>query len=420
MTGASNMAIVRGGGAAWYNPAGLHTSEINQFDLSVSAFVLRVRDFSRVFRVKLPSGDYFPEAEEITIQPIPSALVYERRFTRELTGALAILVTQADTLDLTGDLDRSETFPGQTEPTRLSARADISTQLQTYRIGPGFSWEVTPRVRLGLATYVVYSSLRDSSVLRLVAQNSEATAEALGSSRRRLTSFGGQAVLGAQWELGEGLAAGVTLRSPVVAFGQTGSISSEASVLSSAAGFPGQEYATTDSPEIPATAGALAEPAQLVVGLAYKQERWWVGAEVEVTPPLVKPEVAIDEGGEWNVRAGGRLWIGDDYSIGLGAFTDRDPTSRTFRTGEGIVDYYGGAAGFEWRSKYSIHEGESSRPLTFSTTVALRYALGVGDLESLVFAPRAATLDEFRTIRPATERVYFHALTLQLGSSLAF
>ena len=31
MTGSSNMAVVRGGGAAWYNPAGLHTTEINQF-----------------------------------------------------------------------------------------------------------------------------------------------------------------------------------------------------------------------------------------------------------------------------------------------------------------------------------------------------------------------------------------------------
>ncbi|NUO52529.1 MAG: hypothetical protein HOV80_27090 [Polyangiaceae bacterium] len=420
MTAGSNMALVRGGGAAWSNPAGLHTSENNQFDLTVSAFVLRVRDFSRVFRAELPSGTYFPEAEEVTIQPIPSALVYERRLTKDVTAALAILVTAADTMDLTGDLQRTETFSNTPEPVELSARADISSQSQTYRIGPGVSWEISPRVRLGLSTFLVYSSFRDSSVLRLVAKSSAGTAEALGSSRRRISGFGGQMALGAQWELGGGVIAGTTLRTPVVGFGQTGSLSSETSVLSSAGSFPGEQVATTLRPDVPITAGLLSEPAQLVAGLAFKQPTWWLGAEVEVTPPLVRPELAIDEGPEANVRVGGRIWIADAYSLGLGAFTDRDASRSTFRTGEAVVDYYGGATGFEWRSRYSVNDGEETRPLVFSTTVALRYALGIGDLESLVFSPSAATLDEFRRVRPASERVYFHALTVQLGSSLAF
>ena len=57
-------------------------------------------------------------------------------------------------------------------------------------------------------------------------------------------------------------------------------------------------------------------------------------------------------------------------------------------------------------------------PLTFSTTVAFRYAIGLGELQGLVFAPKQATLDEFRRIEPTDEHVYFHAMTLQLGSSL--
>lgn len=420
MTGGSNMAIVRGGGAAWYNPAGLHTAETNQFDLTVSAFVLRVRDFSRVFEAKLPSGSYFPEVEGITIQPIPSALVYERKLTPELTGALAILVTQADTLDLTGDVHHTETFANSAEPVDLSGRADISTQIQTYKIGPGFSWQVSPRVRLGLSTYVAYASLRDSSILRLVAKTPAGTAGALGSDRRRISGFGGQAVLGAQWELAPVLFAGLTLRSPLLSFGQTGSVAAESSVLSTGDAFTGEEYATSRRSDPPTSTGALAEPSQVVAGLAYKDDTWWVGAEVELTAPLVRPELEIDEGGEVNARIGARLWFADAYSIGLGLFTDRDATRRTIRTGDSIVDYYGGTAGFEWRSRYWIQDGDVTRPLTFSTTVAVRYALGVGELQGLLFHPGAATLDEFRRIVPTLEDVYFHALTLQLGSSLAF
>lgn len=420
MTGGANMAVVRGGGAAWYNPAGLHTNEANQFDLTVSAFVLRIRDFSRVFKVNLPSGRYFPDVAGITIQPIPSALVYQRRFTPELTGALAILVTQADTLDLTGDLQRVETFPDAAEPVELSGRADISTQVQTYKIGPGVSWQVAPRVRLGLATYVAYASLRDSSILRLVARTSAGTAGALGSNRRRISGFGGQAVLGAQWEIIDDLFAGLTLRSPLLSFGRTGSVAYESSVLTTGTAFPGEEYATSRRSDPPTSTGALAEPSQAVAGLAVKTGPLWIGAEVEVTAPLVRPELEVDEGSEVNARLGGRLWFGDSYSVGLGVFTDRDPTRRTFRTGDAIVDYYGGSAGFEWRSRYLVQDGQVTRPLTFSTTVALRYALGIGELEGLLFHPSAATLEEFRDITPSKEDVYFHALTLQLGSSLSF
>ncbi len=420
MTGASNMAVVRGGGAAWYNPAGLHTTEINQFDLTVSAFVLRVRDFSRVFRVELPSGTYFPEVGGITIQPIPSALVYQRRFTPQVTGALAILVTQADTFDLTGDVRRVEQFPGTEAPVDLSGRADISTQLQTYKIGPGFSWEITPRVRLGIATYIAYASFRDSSVLRLVANNGAGTAGVIGSSRRRVSGFGGQTVIGAQWELVRDFFAGVTLRSPLISFGQTGSLSTESSVLATGTSFAGEEYATTERSDPPTTTGSLGEPAQGVAGFAYKAPDWWVGAEVELTAPLVRPDFQIDEGPEVNVRMGGRLWFKKDYSLGIGAFTDRDASRRTYRTGDAIVDYYGGSAGFEWRSAYLIQDGKVTRPLTFSTTVAFRYAIGLGDLEGLVFAPKEASLDEFRRIEPTAEHVYFHAMTLQLGSSLSF
>ncbi len=420
MTGASNMAIVHGGGAAWYNPAGLHTPELNQLDVTASAFVLRIRDFNRAVVSQLPSGDRELDSDAVTIVPVPSALVYQRKLTDSVSAALGIFVTHAESYDLSGVVDGVESFGGRTEPVLLDGRADINLQRQIYRIGPSVAWAPSARARLGLSALVLYDSLRDGSALRIVASDSGGAMEAATSFRRRTSSFGGQLVLGGQWEPVDDLHLGATVRTPSIAFGQSGEAYQTVSVLSTGSSFVGPGFSTSDRPDLEATAGRLLSPLELVLGAAVTLARVELGAELELLGPLSRGLLQVSHKSQWNLRAGSRFRLSERFALGVGAFTDRSDKLEVAFIGDHIVDYYGLAAGFQWRTQYPIWDEGERRTLTFENTLALRYAAGFGEMSAVRFSPDASSTEAFARLIPTREDVTFHALTLQLSSSLGF
>ncbi len=424
MTAASNMALVRQGGAVWYNPAGLDGPDGNRFDVSASAFVLRVRDFSDVVRTRLPSGLHKINALTFDIVPIPSALVYYRRLSKRWTGAIAVLVTQADSYAIGGRVESTEQFPGHPNPVEVSGSGSISYASQTYRIGPVFAAKVTPRFRIGFGFYLIYQTLKDSSHLLFQAEDGPTGSVAFiqSLSQRRFSWFGGQLSFGLQWNVAAGLHLGLTLRSPALAALRFGSVNLATSAISSGSAFPGPQFVETVPPKRVQGEGLALEPGQLILGMAYRFRKFWLGLEVEVSHALWLK--AFETHYKWNLnaRVGGRFWIRDKFSVGFGLFTDRSPKRELsdWLISDSYTDYYGVVCGFEWRSIYHIRKGAQNHRLLMRTTITVRYAVGPGKLAAMDHGPAEATMQEMARLGVDPRDTLFHALSLQISASLSF
>ena len=80
--------------------------------------------------------------------------------------------------------------------------------------------------------------------------------------------------------------------------------------------------------------------------------------------------------------------VSDSFSLGAGAFTDRSPQPAPSSLGEMKIDYYGVSTGAQIRSEHGLKDDTGH--VVFSTTVALRYARGTGDVGGLLFDPAIA------------------------------
>ena len=85
------------------------------------------------------------------------------------------------------------------------------------------------------------------------------------------------------------------------------------------------------------------------------------------------------------------------------------------------VDYYGFALGWKHLNSVRLQSGEDASTLNFSTTIALRYAFGLGESTRIRFDFRHAAADG-GVERIADERVnvVYHELSLYLGTGLEF
>lgn len=427
MTAASTMAALRGGGAIWYNPAGLDVDGLQRIGLSGSVFALRIRDLQDTVRTRLPSGDYRADHTDPQVLPVPSSLVYQRRLKPRLTLALAVLVTQAESFAVQSNLSRTERFPGDPTPVDLVGRGDMTHQGQTYRLGAALAGTLGRRLRLGLGVFGVYGAVEESSVFSMEVSDVAHAATPSGlllltQQQRRASWLGAQLVGGVQWNAVAGLHLGLTLRSPVLSLGRFGETLSAAAVLPLGTRFAGGTVSVQERRRLPVAAGTMLEPLHVTLGAAWRGRRFLVGVEGDLDLPLPERWHGFGEAQGWqgNLRAGARFWLRRRVSLGLGAFTDRTAKTRPGFVGDHRVDFYGGTFGVEWRSRYRIMLPRKVQELRFVTAVALRYAAGRGRLLGVRYAPTAATYDELARLNLEERDVAFHTLSVYVGSSLEF
>ena len=115
----------------------------------------------------------------------------------------------------------------------------------------------------------------------------------------------------------------------------------------------------------------------------------WIAVEGDLEPGLTNEELEIRRDANWNVRIGGRLPVSDSVSVGAGAFTDRSPQPTPSSLGEMRIDYVGLSTGAQLRSAHGLSEGEGE--VVFSTTIAIRYARGTGNVGGSSGAGTATT-----------------------------
>ena len=108
-------------------------------------------------------------------------------------------------------------------------------------------------------------------------------------------------------------------------------------------------------------------------------------------------------------------------TLGAGLFTDRSGAGTPAAFPDYRVDYYGATRGLQAREDRAPPAGEDGSTLRFSTTIALRYALGIGQSTRIEFdfrdAPETGLVGR---VDGELVDVRYHELSLYVGSGLDF
>jgi hypothetical protein len=406
------VAWVSDGGAAWYNPAGLASVDRTSIDLSASAFLWRYYALPDAARTVLPGGGTKAEDASFSeLVSVPSAVSVVRKLGDGVAAALAVYVPHREELRVNASFDTEEGAPYEYEWSLAASRAT-----SRYYFGPGLGIELTPAVRAGLSVFVTYEgqyTTRDFHSSLLVG-TAEGTEQSVITVRRRVESklFGTAWSLGWQWDLSPDWAAGVCLRGPLLHLGGTADVdfgttqshlaaTGEATVRSRSV----RQWAEPDVLDI-------VEPARITLGLARRLGQGRISLEggwQAATGTPGRERQAI-----WNVRAGATFPVSERFVVGGGLFTDLSPDLAPAALGATHVDFFGGAVGVQLRSPYDVQlASDETVGLVFSTSLALRYALGVGEIGSL-------RLDPFALPAGTRADVTIHELGLHLGTALDF
>ena len=151
-------------------------------------------------------------------------------------------------------------------------------------------------------------------------------------------------------------------------------------------------------------------------GVAYEAETYSVSADVDYVSPIRNEDTGQDRVAQVNARVGGLVRISPGVWLGAGLFSDRSAAG-----GPRSVDFYGGTFGLRLRSDRTLDKTkEEDDKLTFETVVAVRYAYGFGNADSirtnLLADPNAGE----EVISLVETDLGVHELTLTIGAGLRF
>lgn len=405
MTGGAVRAVIADGSATWYNPAGLAAVGRDAVDVSGNAIQLRASQEPAL--ISSTTGDT-NDGGYLEVVSIPSAATLARRIEPDVTLSLGIFASRYEVHEVRTGLD--VTSGANAAHWTLNAAQSRST----YHAGGGLGLRIDERFRLGISLFGVYRDTYDSF-------QTAGVFELEGSSRliarggiRRIRSFGAEVGVGMQWEPHDGVLIALTAQSPGLELAtQIRSTTTEVDATISDVR-PDELSFIPEDREAIAPGLAVLTPGRFALALAHRFERGWVAAEIDVQPPLELDPV-VRRRLVWNVRVGCQYRVDDRVRIGFGAFTDHSEGQPIEELGQTRVDFYGVTSGFEFRTPHALGAAEEGRSLVFSTTFAVRYAFGVGEVGGLRFDPARGTHRD--TVPVATN---IHEVSLHIGSALYF
>lgn len=414
-------AVTRDCGAVWYNPAGLGGLERSKLDISASAWVLRVRRMPELLVTDLESGHLVGGIDEVTITSVPTGLVYVRNLGKRLSGGIGIYVPESDSLTATSSLGAQTTFadlPGVLVDYRQ--RVEISWERSKYYIGAALGWRILPNLRIGFSLFVTVG-FDDERFLTLgEGHNTEDPSDQRFSMRqydRDATSVGARGVLGVQYQPHDRVSLAFVLRTPELSGYRWGR---RATMYSITPGLIAGELEGGLLFETENFSGGGIEqvaPWRFHVAAAVHFRRGWLGVEADFQAPLQNDAFNIDRGWVSNIRIGTYFQATETLFLGGGLFSDLAGDRPLTSIGSWRVNFYGGTVGGELRTPIALRRRSGPRTLIFSTTVALRYAIGLGESLGYSLAPQTADNPGFIEHR---RDVTFHELTAHIGSSFFF
>jgi len=262
-------------------------------------------------------------------------------------------------------------------------------------------------LRIGTAAFLVYERAEEFlDVFAAALTGSSQTGATAGASTRGAPSqLAARLGVGFQWDAAPTLSVAAALKTPALALVTMGGVTT---VIQSASLLPGAPPTVAFS-QAPSPVSGIAEPWRVAVGSAIAVGDTSLRAELDWQAPQSGRHGVV------NARAGLHRTASPDFAWGLGIFTDR--SREDVRSGALSVDYYGVAAGVDYRPPPVRSARQPGAAWDVRASLAVRYALGVGDVERAEANPFTSTA---APSTPSTASVVAHALSLNVGALMQF
>lgn len=406
MTGGAVAATVSDGSGTWYNPAGLGNIERGAVDVSGNIFQLRAAEEGGLIASTTGEAN---DGGYLELLSIPSASTISRLLEPGLAIAFGIFASRFSQNTVRTGLEAG--LMGDDARWTLSSSAFSAT----YHAGGALGFRVSDQLRLGFSVFGVYREQSRSFQSAGAFTMADLTRVTARGGISQVRSLGVELGVGAQWEPHPGVLIAFTARSPGLELltqvrSTTTLVEAEVDRVSDVDSI---RFEPSDEEDL-APAIAVLTPGNFNLALGYQWDRGWFAFEIDFHPPLEVPDV-VQRRFVWNIRIGGRVELDDNLAFGAGLFTDQSEQQPITDLNQTRVDFYGLTGGFEVRTPHDLGENEDADDLIFSTTIAVRYALGVGEVGGLLFDPQ-------RGIEQATRPVEttVHEVGLHIGSALYF
>jgi len=402
-------ADVTGGGAIWYNPAGLARLPGLRLDVSMNAYSLRfgghpdlggATDDAQVTRLST-----------VDFKVVPAGLTLTHRFGSWGVGFGVFVPSQNTTLLRTQVAQRA-----QSGDAGITIGVDSYETVQQYQAGPAIGWSLAPGVDFGVSALFHYRTELSTGALDVDITGDEGDSFRFTQhTTTDVQQIGFQPVVGLQLRPTKTWRIGATFRFPsarLFEIRQAVNVGSlDGGDLPDGAGFSDDLGIST----------ALVSPARFHAGLSHDLGALTLAAEVNYQAPFRSDEANVDLRPLLNLRFGGRYAWTPNLVFGGGVFSNRADNRGAQSFGDSKLDFYGVTAAVDLGTPYRItaRDGKpmpEGSELVFGTTVALTYAVGIG---SIVGAEVGLTPEGTPFFEEIPSNVTAHEVLLHIGATLA-
>lgn len=421
LTAQSNAAITRDSEGIWYNPAGLGGNQYSKVNLSGNVFMVRFQNIPAGQEAVLPSGTQGTDLKGNEFLAVPAAMTFMGKFTDRLGYGFGVYVPQNQDVIFDSSLQATEQFPTIAEPVVYTQGMSVDSLNLQYQVGGALGYEVTDDFRVGGGVFVIYDRFRQNASLYEdieSADNSLATSLVyIENSRYYVRTIGVRGTAALQWDISPEWRLGLLAESPMFQIYSWGDATSSISIpwVNQA----GQQVQVADrtSISIHEFEGDMVEPFHTQLSFAFVRPAFWIGLAADIYLPLKQPTYRIDKKFNWNVSVGSKIKLSEKFYLGAGFFTDMSDQRDPQQFGDAKVDYYGVTAGVDFRTPVAREDDPAKAPIIFSTTLAGRYAYGIGQAGGISLNPLVGNITD------APSRAYdvrFQEVSVYLGTGLSF
>jgi hypothetical protein len=427
LTAGSVVANTRDAGAIWYNPAGLGGNARGEVDFNGTALALRIRHVPRALSTRV-SGDPNVESNALNSTDFfsaPHALTFIRNISAKLSVGFGLYVTEFELRNAESQTSFNGTAPSTAgaPPSTVAGtyRQRVDTQLQgtSYHAGPAIGYAISPQLRVGAALFGTYAKAAGFSQYFIDFNDNgkppTTVASLLAQDRELLTYIGVRAQAGVQYDVKPDWHLGLLVRSPEFLITSSDDGAGLEVVGLAGPGITAKVSTALTNPQTPFKAFNIVTPMRVIASVAHDfAPKTWLAAEVDFQTGV--STTGLEQDFTVNGRVGGRYALTEKLGLGAGLFTDRSTRSSIpLNLGGDRVDYYGLTGGVELLTPLSLRGKAAADALVLSTTLALRYAIGLG-------SARATDIDFVGSgnTPPRVVAVTYHEIVPYIGSGVLF
>jgi hypothetical protein len=407
LQGGAITADALGGGAIWYNPAGLARMPGLRVDVSVNAYALR---FGGHPDFEGGQETHIERLQALDLNVVPASLTITRNFGPVGLGLGVFVPLQRKTF-LRTQVVQDETA----EHAGVNFGLDLYDTVQEYAAGPSIGIALHPAIDFGASLFINYRSILQTASVSGSSTAGGVETAFLSHATVDAQQLGAQLVLGVKLRPSRATKIGFTIRLPPLQFYEL-----RQSVSQEASGDPMSPGGASFEQHSGFVTSVLSPP-RFHAGISREFGRSRIAADVSYQSRLYASGREEDFFPTWNVRAGGRHSISETVAVGGGIFTDRSSARTPRFFGESKFHFYGVTAALEFGTPYVVSARGSKKldppgKMVFGTSIGLSYAIGLGDVVRGQVG--GASRSEDVLFQEVSAQAIAHEITLHFGSTL--